>query len=334
MIAPSSSLKRSLVASIAFHGGIVIAAYVTLPNLKNDLATDDRVIVVEMVEIAETTNAPPPSPEPEPEPEAKAEPEPPPPAPEPTPTPDAAEEPVPVPDPNPDPAPPVPEPEVAALPPRPEPETEPEVVEPEPEPEPVPTPEVKPEPEPKPVPETKVAKALNEMKPVQKPKPPPPPDPMASILKTLEELKVEPPAPESETEPETKTAAEPSFDDQIAEALMASSTKKHDVSKPISISTIEAVRERLKPCWNFQAGAKNADELTVAIRVYMNPDATVSNAEVIDAERMLTDNLFRIAAETALRAVRNPKCQPFPLPAEQYQQWRSMTLNFDPSQML
>ena len=172
------------------------------------------------------------------------------------------------------------------------------------------------------------------MKPLEKPKPPPPPDPMASILKTLEELKVQPPAPESETEPEKKTAEEPSFDDQIAEALKATSTKTHDASRPISISVIEAVAQQLRKCWIVPAGVKDAEELTIEIRVDMNPDATVGNAEIVNFDRALTDQAYRAAAESALRATKNPRCQPLPLPLDQYQQWRTMTLNFNPRDML
>lgn len=334
-----SSLKRSLLASVGFHGVVVVAAYVTLPNLQSELLSNDRVIVVEMVDIAEITNAPPPAPEPEPEPEAKAEPEPPPPAPEPTPTPkpEVAE---PVPDPVPDPAPPIPEPEVAALPPRPEPETVPEV---EPEPKPEPTPEAKPEPKPKPEvkpapepePQFKVAKALAEAKPVRKPKPPSPPDPFASVLKTLEELKVQPPAPEQETEaPDPKVAKEPSFEDQIAEALKVTSTKPTDTSQPISISVIEAVAQQLRKCWIVPAGVENARDLAIEIRVHMNPDATVNNAEILNVDRVLTDQTYRAAAESALRATKNPRCQPLPLPLDRYQQWRTMKINFNPRDML
>ena len=75
-------------------------------------------------------------------------------------------------------------------------------------------------------------------------------------------------------------------------------------------------------------------ELMIEIKVDMNPDATVGNAAIVDIDRALTDPAFRAAAESALRATKNPRCQPLPLPLDQYQQWRTMTLNFDPSGML
>ncbi len=328
-MAAAPGMRRALAASAAFHAAVVVGAYLTLPSLNRDDLLNDTVIVVEMVDIADITNAP----APVPEPAEKSEPEPPPPAPKPEPQ--ATPEPVAQPEPEPEPAPTEPEPEVAALPPRPEPEPEPEIApEPEPEPEPLPEPDAKPEPkpEPEPEPEPEVAKAIAEAKPERKPEPPKPPDPLASVLKTLEDLKQQ--APVNEPEDEKPASDEPSFEDQIAEALKVTSTKKADPSKPISISTIEAVRERIRPCWNLQAGAKNAEELIIEIRVDMNPDATVGNAAIVDIDRAFSDQAFRAAAESALRAVKNPRCQPFPLPLDQYQQWRTMTLNFDPSGML
>lgn len=318
----SGGIKKSLLASVAFHGVILAAAYVTLPSLSRDLSETERVIVIEMVDVAEFTNAPPPAPEPEPEPEPKAAPEPPPPAPEPPQT-QASPEPAPSPDPVPEPEPPAPEPEpeVAALPPRPEPEPEPEVV---PEPEP------KPEPEPAPEPDVLAA-----AEPVRKPTPPKPEVDFGSVLKTLEDLKAQPRAPETDAEAEEQVEAdEPSFEDQIAQALKVTSNKPMDRSKPISISVMNAVAQQLRKCWIVPAGAKDAEDLSIEIRVNMNPDATVQSAQIVDIDRVLTDQTFRAAAESALRATKNPRCQPLPLPLDQYQQWQTMDVFFDPRDML
>jgi len=313
-------MKKALGASVAFHVAVVAGAYLTLPSLTRDIAPNETVIVVEMVDVSDVTNAP----APEPEPVEKAEPEPPPPAPEPEPQPQpvAQPEPEPVakPAPEPEPVPAEPEPEIAALP---------------PEPEPEPEPEKKPEPEAKPEPEEKIARAIAEAKPERKPKPPPPPDPLASVLKTLEDLKQQAPKTEEKSEETAeKKSDEPSFEDQIAEALKVSSTKKSDPDKPISISVLEAVAQQFRKCWIVPAGAKNAEELIIEIKVDMNPDATVGRASIVDIDRALTDQAFRAAAESALRATKNPRCQPLPLPLDQYQQWRTMTLNFDPRDML
>ncbi|MEK9755008.1 MAG: hypothetical protein VW338_17585 [Rhodospirillaceae bacterium] len=150
------------------------------------------------------------------------------------------------------------------------------------------------------------------------------------MLKTIEELKKQPPRPKPE-EPEEK---KPSFEQSIADVLQQRpSSKEHNPSKPLSISEIDLVRRQISQCWNLPAGAKNAKEMNIAVHVVMNRDGTVREAQVKDSQRMVADNFFRISAEAALRAVLNPRCQPFKLPPEKYEQWQTMTLNFNPREM-
>jgi hypothetical protein len=47
---------------------------------------------------------------------------------------------------------------------------------------------------------------------------------------------------------------------------------------------------------------------------------------------MALDRYFRSAAEAAQRAVL--KCAPLKLPVEQYEIWKEIKFNFDPSKML
>jgi outer membrane biosynthesis protein TonB len=316
-------MRGGLVGSLLLHVAVIAFAYVGLPVLMPEEALIDTAIVVEVVNVAEESNPPPPQVEPEKpkEPEPPKEPPPPPPPPEkPAPPP-----PPPEPEPQPEPA-PEPEPEPA-------PKTEPEP-EPEPKPEPEPEPEPKPKAEPEPKPEPKPVPKFTERKPPRKPKPP---DQFQSVLKTIEELK-KAPVPKPEREPEKKAKkpepAKPTFEDAIAEALKQQpSTKSHNPTQPLSISEIDLVRRQISRCWNLPAGAKGAKDMKIAIGVVMNRDGTVREARVIDSARMLRDQFFRISAEAARRAVLNPRCNPLKLPPEKYEQWQTMTLNFDPREM-
>ena len=65
----------------------------------------------------------------------------------------------------------------------------------------------------------------------------------------------------------------------------------------------------------------------------MNSDGTVRQARIIDQGRLESDPFFRAAAESALRAVLNPRCNPLKLPPEKFKQWQNMTLIFDPQKM-
>jgi hypothetical protein len=39
-------------------------------------------------------------------------------------------------------------------------------------------------------------------------------------------------------------------------------------------------------------------------------------------------------ADTAQRAVLNPRCSPLRLPADEYDQWKSITLSFNPKDVI
>ena len=84
-----------------------------------------------------------------------------------------------------------------------------------------------------------------------------------------------------------------------------------------------------------QCGNKMKSSFNILdVQVEMNPDATVRSVRVVDEARMMTDSFFRAAAESALRAVRNPSCNPLRLPADKFETWKSFTLNFNPKEML
>ncbi len=95
----------------------------------------------------------------------------------------------------------------------------------------------------------------------------------------------------------------------------------------------DALRRQLERCWNVPYGAKDADNTSVEIFMVINPDRTLRDARVVDSGRYNRDTFFRAMADSALRAVRNPLCSPFELPADKYDVWKTTTVNFNPSQM-
>ncbi len=196
-----------------------------------------------------------------------------------------------------------------------------------PEPTPKAKPKPKPEPEKKAKPKPEAAKKLAKVKPRRKPKPP---DAFASVLKTVEKLKARP--PEKKKEKEKKEEKKETFEQQMANALSSRSVKNNPL-RPLAISEIDLVRQQIRECWNLPAGAKEAQDLSIEIRMVMNSDGTVRQARILNQNRLQSDPFFRAAAESALRAVLNPRCNPLKLPPEKYQQWQNMTLIFDPSQM-
>ncbi len=313
--------------SVLLHAVLMVVAYYGLPSLRRDIMVEVP-IMVEVVTVAEVTNAPQPEVKPE-EPAKEEEPKPEPPKPEPKPEPPKPEvkaPPQPAPEPEPEPE-PTPEPEEVAIVPPP-PESKPKAKE-KPKPKPEPKPEVKKKPEPKP--EPKAPAALVKVKPKKKPKPP---DAFASVLKTVADLKRQPAAPEKKPEKKEEKKEKPkaSFEEEIAKALVAKK-RSFDQSKPLSISEIDYVRQQIAKCWNPPAGAKNAQDMIIEIAVAMNVDGTVRNAK-INNKGLQTDPFLRAMAESALRAVLNRHCQPFKLPRDKYDRWKTMTLVFNPKEML
>lgn len=102
----------------------------------------------------------------------------------------------------------------------------------------------------------------------------------------------------------------------------------------ITVNERDAVIRQLSGCWNVMAGAKYAEDLVVAVRLYMNADRTVNRAIILDRGRYNNDPVFRAAADAAVRATRNPNCSPLLLPPDKYEQWKSIVINFDPRDML
>ncbi len=157
--------------------------------------------------------------------------------------------------------------------------------------------------------------------PAKKPEVKPQESDFESVLKTVEKFKSAPSGAEApETPAETKSHAE---GQPFIESL------------PISISEMDAVRRQIEACWNLPAGARDPESLIVQVWVALNPDGTVQQAKVVDgAGRAGYDPFYRAAAESALRALLNPRCSPLKLPADKYHQWKTMTINFDPRNML
>ncbi|SDG85712.1 TonB family protein [Roseospirillum parvum] len=304
-------MTQGVLLSAALHLLVVLFALVGMPHFIDPLPPRDQPIVVEMVELAEITQAPPPAPEPKPE-EKPEPPAPEPPQPQPTPPPEPAPEPEPEPvppEPEPEPEPPPPEPEPAPPEPEPEPQPEPEP-EPEPEPAPPPRPKSKPAPPPKPEPEPKAEK-----------KPAPPEDPLASLLASVEELEDKVERRADTAQPRQQGAAAPSLNRSPLAA-----------DKP-TMSEIDAIRAHVQRHWNIPAGARDATEMSVELEIKVLPNGEVLDVTVVDRARMAGDPFFRSVAESAVRAVR--RASPLPIPRDRYESFRrDFTMTFSPRDRL
>lgn len=196
-----------------------------------------------------------------------------------------------------------------------------------PTPPPPPQPQEKPQP-PAPTPpqpaqpqaEALKPKLTEKPKPVEKPAPQP--DFMASVLKDVAKLKPAEQVKAPDAKTDVKAPAQPAA--SLAPAL----------STRLSITEEDALRRQIEQCWNPPIGARDAQNLIVELMIDVNQDRTVANADIVDKSRYGSDSFFRAAADSAVRAVRNPKCSPLILPDGKYDQWKRIDFTFDPRDML
>jgi hypothetical protein len=152
--------------------------------------------------------------------------------------------------------------------------------------------------------------------------PKPPAESFDSVLKNLTKQKVQEPT-EQTPQPQVKTPPHRATGAQAP------------ISANLTASELAALSAQLGRCWSVPAGAKDAQDMVVDVDVTVNPDRTLAGPpSVVDQARMTSDPTFRAAAMAAMRALRNPQCSPLELPPEKYQEWQTMTIHFDPKEML
>jgi hypothetical protein len=152
--------------------------------------------------------------------------------------------------------------------------------------------------------------------------PKPPAESFDAVLKNLTKNKPQPVADQPPV-PQAKTPPRPA------------SGAHAPISANLTASEMDALSQQLRRCWSLPATAKDAQDLSVDVDITVNPDRTLAGPPIVsDQGRMASDPAFRAAAMAATRALRNPECSPLALPPDKYQEWQSMTVHFDPKEML
>jgi TolA protein len=140
--------------------------------------------------------------------------------------------------------------------------------------------------------------------------------------------------PDSKNKKDSKSA----LDDLLKDVNDDSSTIEdgapaETVGEVITATQIDAIRQKIRKCWLVPAGLKGAKDMVVDIKMEIAQDGTVTKADIVDKNRMVEDTGFRTAAENARRAVLDPQCNPLPLPADKYEQWKDLEMSFNPKDM-
>ena len=353
-------MRGSLATSAALHALVLGWGVITLSNPEQFEVDDIEALPVELVSLAEITqvqqgaedaplegpSAPKPAARPEPEPEAvntgdneidQATPE------------TEEQQPVEVEEAR------LPEPVDIPVPaPAERPEPEP-VAEPEPEapatpatelaPEPEPAQEVAPDPveeaieaaEPEPAPEPEFVQLPQDLPtPAARPERPP-----AQTAETPNRRDEEAPREQAATTPETD---DPADTDEVASLLnrergsgggAASSEQTASLGgerstggTTLTQSEMDALRNQIQVCWNPPAGVIDAAELRVSVQFRLD------RSGMVDGQPTITQSSGnRQADESARRAVLRCGQNGYNLPADKFEAWQDVVVNFDPGEM-
>lgn len=295
-------MRNAVLISAGLHVAAIVLTVAGLPSLFDSEPVEVVPIAVELVTFTEAEKpAPDPKPKPAPKPEPRHEPPEPP-----------------------------PEPKIVTPPLPPEPVAEP-VPAPTP-PEPAPKPVVKAKPKPKPKPKLKLL-ARKAVVPQPRSKPRPPPDEFQKLLKNLkQEKKREDKKREND---ERKRVQEPLIALVPPPVPPVPRPPSPFEQRMLAATLSQEVMRQVTPCWSIPAGVKDAHTIRVGVRIYLKPDGHLSGPpQVEDSKRMRSDLAFRAVAESALRALRNPRCSPLRLPLKSFETWREISFNFDPRELL
>ncbi|MBM3518442.1 MAG: TonB C-terminal domain-containing protein [Alphaproteobacteria bacterium] len=174
----------------------------------------------------------------------------------------------------------------------------------------------------KPAPEAPAAATSPPPRPLNKPrreiKPAFDPTRIAALLDKTKRDET-PPPPAETPEPAPQAEAKPT-------------PRLATLSARLAMTELDALRAQIERCWSVPAGAREAQDMAVVVRIYLKPDGRLSrDPQVLQSARM-SDPFFRTMAESALRAVR--KCEPLRVLSGNYEMWREIDLTFNPKDML
>ena len=98
--------------------------------------------------------------------------------------------------------------------------------------------------------------------------------------------------------------------------------------KKATATEIDILRNHVRQCWNAPYAANELNKI-INLKIFTNPDGAVVNVQIIDVAFYKKDPVYRAAADSARRAVKD--CSPLPLPKNKYDLFKIFTFNFDTS---
>ncbi len=101
-----------------------------------------------------------------------------------------------------------------------------------------------------------------------------------------------------------------------------------NISERASMTELDAIRRHIESCWRIDPGKEGIENLSAVIKVYINPDGSVQQAQIVDMTRYFVDSSFRTFANSARNAVL--ACGNIPISAERFSLFKEIEMNFSP----
>lgn len=115
---------------------------------------------------------------------------------------------------------------------------------------------------------------------------------------------------------------------------LSGSQKSAFLAKGLSQGDLKTLRQQMRICWTPPIGAANAEDLIISAKLKVNPDGSIASVALKEPDAKLRAHpYYSAAAESVLRALRNPSCAILDLPKNKYRIWKEITLIFNPKHM-
>ncbi|MFL2770296.1 MAG: cell envelope integrity protein TolA [Rhodospirillaceae bacterium] len=95
-----------------------------------------------------------------------------------------------------------------------------------------------------------------------------------------------------------------------------------------TLSERDAIKTHIERCWRIDPGKEGIQNLTVDLRVGINPDGSVRQAVIEDTGRYFSDPAFRTFADSARTAVLS--CSNVPISPQRYEIFKDIVFTFSP----
>jgi len=125
---------------------------------------------------------------------------------------------------------------------------------------------------------------------------------------------------------------------EYKQGVVASDNLSDRIARPmasdrLAVSYVDALRVKLRGCWNIDAGARDLKDMRIPVRTELANDGSVLWVEILDQRNYENSPWYRAAADSARRAIL--VCSPFAnLPPEYFNEWRFITFTFYPGRGL